>query len=452
MQRSLTFFTTLLFVISCVGLQPGVSLADPPGNAPLNPEMVQNWHQWRGPFGNGEAAADAAPPIQWNETLNTGWVADLPGEGASTPVVWGDQVFVLSAEATERKADTPPVADAAAKTIPPDVFHQFIVTSIDRHTGKVRWQKVATEQVPHEGKHNTHTYAAASPTTDGERLYVSFGSRGIFCYTMEGDLLWQKDLGNMKTRFGWGETVNPSIAGESLIVNWDQEEGSFITSLNAKTGEELWRKSRTDEVTSWNTPLITQFNGKTLAIVNGTHRARAYDVQNGDVIWECGGQTTNAIPSPIRFGDFVVCMSGYRGAASFAIPLSSTGDVTNAPSLLWKHDQGTPYVPSPTVSGSRLFFTAQTTDVMSCIDLETGRPVSERLRLDGPGNMYASPLAANGFVYFIGRNGTAVVVRDDSSFEIVARNTIDGTFDASPVAVGRQLFLRSWTKLYCIQE
>jgi outer membrane protein assembly factor BamB len=174
-------------------------------------------------------------------------------------------------------------------------------------------------------------------------------------------------------------------------------------------------------------------------------------VSDGSVVWECGGQTINAIPSPIRFNDFVVCMSGYRGAASRAIPLTSVGDVTDSPSLLWKHDQGTPYVPSPTVSGHRLFFTAGTADVMTCLDLTTGKPVSDRLRLDGPGNTYASPLAANGHVYFIGREGTAVVVKNEPPFEVVSRCSLNGTFDASPVAVGGQLFLRSWNKLYCLQ-
>jgi len=452
MKRSLITPGLLLFGSFLSWLQPDVYAAEPRGSKPLRPEMMQQWHQWRGPWGSGEAASNAVPPLQWNESMHVRWVADLPGEGTSTPVVWDDQIFVLSAEPTERKADAPPVADVTSKTIPPNVFYRFLVTSIDRGTGQVRWQKLATEEVPHEGKHHTHTYAAASPTTDGERLYASFGSRGIFCYTMDGQLLWQNDLGDMKTRFGWGEAVNPSITGDTLIVNWDQEEGSFITALDAKTGQERWRRSRPNEVTSWNTPLITQFKGTTLAIVNGTHRARAYNVENGDVIWECGGQTTNAIPSPLQFDDFVVCMSGYRGAAAFAIPLTSTGDVTESSSLLWKHTQGTPYVPSPTICGSRLYFTAQTTDLMTCLDATTGRPVSERVRLNGPGNTYASPLAANGYVYFLGRNGTTVVVKDGSSPEIVATNTLSGTFDASPVAVGRQLFLRSWTGLYCIQE
>jgi outer membrane protein assembly factor BamB len=429
-----------------------VAAADPAARGGVPAAVESQWHQWRGPYGTGEASDSAKPPLNWNDSTNIRWVADLPGEGTSTPAVWGDQIFVLSAESTERKAENPPVADVNAKTSPPDNYYRFIVTCVDRSTGSIRWQQLATEQVPHEGHHPTHTYAAASPTTDGERVYASFGSRGIFCFTMQGELLWQKDLGDMTTRFGWGEAVTPSITGEFLIVNWDQEQDSFITALDAKTGEERWRKERPDEATSWNTPFITEFGGRTLAIINGTARARAYDVGTGEVIWECGGQTVNAIPSPVRYEDFVVCMSGFKGAASFAIPLTSSGDVTDSASLLWKHDQGTPYVPSPTLSGHRLYFTGSNSDVMTCLDVRTGTPIAERKRLSGVGDIYASPVAANGHVYFLGRQGTTAIVRDSDATEIVATNSINDSFDATPVAIGRQLFLRSWTKLYCIEE
>jgi outer membrane protein assembly factor BamB len=414
----------------------------------LEPES--NWPQWRGPFANGSAASSAKPPVEWDASRNVTWVAELPGKGSATPCVWGNQIFVLSAEPTERTSEAPVTKRADSKTEPPNVFYRFVVTSLDRTSGKVLWQKIATEQVPHEGTHPTHTYAAGSPVTDGEFLYASFGSRGLFVYSLDGDLVWQKDLGDMNTRFGWGEAVTPALAGDLLIVNWDQEEDSFIVALDRKTGEERWRKDRTGEATSWNTPLITTVAGKTVAIVNGSGKARAYDVTGGEVLWECGGQTTNAIPSPVQFEDFVVLMSGFKGAAAFAVPLDSTGDLTESKKWKWTHHDGTPYVPSPTVSHHRLYFTAGNTDVLTVVDLRTGKNLVEKLRL-GIGNTYASPLAANGFVYFVGREGTSVVVKDDDKPEIISKNVINDTFDASPVAIGDQLLLRSWTKLYSIQ-
>ena len=270
---------------------------------------AENWVQWRGPTADGIASPTANPPLQWDSKTNIAWVADLPGQGTSTPIIWDDQVFVLSAEKTSRKSLTPVENDERAKTVPDEFFHRFLVTSIDRVTGKMRWQKLATEQVPHEGRHMTNTYAAGSPTTDGERLYVSFGSRGIFCYTLTGDLVWQVDLGDMRTRFGWGEAVTPVLAGDLLIVNWDQEEGSFIIALDKRTGKSVWKVDRPEEVTSWNTPLVTTHDGKQMVIVNGTGSAKAYDAQTGEQIWACGGQTINAIPSPIRFEDTAICMA-----------------------------------------------------------------------------------------------------------------------------------------------
>ena len=256
----------------------------------------------------------------------------------------------------------------------------------------------------------------------------------------------------MLTRFAWGEAVTPALAGDALIVNWDQEAGSFVVALDTKTGEERWRRERPDEKTSWNTPLVAEFEGRMFVILNGSGKARAYDVANGDVVWECGGQTTNAIPTALRFGDNVMCMSGYRGAASFSIPLSSKGDVTGTDQIRWSHPAGTPYVPSPTLAGRRLVFTGAHSDILTCLDAETGKALIERRRIPGVGGFYASPLAAHGHLYFVGREGTVAVLKDNETLDVVGTNSLEGLFDASPIAVGKQLFLRSWNRLYCIAE
>ncbi|MDZ4850554.1 MAG: PQQ-binding-like beta-propeller repeat protein [Pirellulaceae bacterium] len=417
-----------------------------------NGNASENWMQWRGPTADGVAGMQARPPLHWDLKTNIAWIAELPGEGSATPIVLENQVFVLSAEKTQRKSPKPVSNDTRAKTIPDEFFYRYIVTSFDRNTGERRWQKIATEQVPHEGRHETHTNAAGSPTTDGERLYASFGSRGIFCYSIDGELIWQVDLGDMRTRYGWGEAVTPVLAGELLIVNWDQEEDSYLIALDKRTGETVWRTERPGEVTSWNTPLVTEFNGKSIIVVNGTGSAKAYDAGTGEVLWACGGQTTNAIPSPIRFQDTVICMSGYRDAFACAIPLDSRGDITGNDLLRWKVKQGTPYVPSPIVSKERLFFTAGNTDVLSCIDARTGKSLLERKRLAGVTSLYASPMLANGHLFFVGRGGTTVVIKDNESLDMVSVNELNDAIDASPVAVDNQLFLRGWKKLYCLQE
>ncbi len=254
---------------------------------------------------NGAAASEARPPVQWDAKKNVKWVTPIPGEGSSTPVAWEDQLFVLSAQATDRKSDKPADSDPDDKTTPPDVYYKFIVTSVDRQTGNVRWQQVATEQVPHEGKHQTHTYAAGSPVTDGKHLYASFSSRGIFAYTLDGQWRWQVDLGDMQTRFGWGEAVTPR-----LLTTNDCQLGSRERLVHHSAGhcygQTVVARRATGEVTSWNTPLIVKDGTRTLVVVNGTHRVKAYDAATGQEVWACGGQTVNAIPSPVQFKDTVI--------------------------------------------------------------------------------------------------------------------------------------------------
>ncbi|MCA9064740.1 MAG: PQQ-like beta-propeller repeat protein, partial [Planctomycetaceae bacterium] len=425
-----------------------------PGHVTRNVDAADsdNWPHWRGPTANGVASPEARPPVEWGPGKNIRWVAALPGEGSSTPIIHAGRIYVTSAAATDRQAEEPLRQRETSKTTPPGVYYRFDVTCLDRNTGDVVWQKTLVEAVPHEGHHPTHTYAASSPTTDGKRLYVSFASRGLFALNFDGDILWEQDLGDMHTRFGWGEAVTPVLAGDQLIVNWDQEEHSFICALNCADGKISWKTDRPGEVTSWNTPLIVSAGNRTLAVVNGTGRVRAYDVANGEEIWQCGGQTVNAIPSPLPFQNNVICVSGYRSAFAVSIPVSSTGDVTESASLNWKYGQGTPYVPSPVISGERLLFTAGNTDVLSCISAGTGQELLPRRRLTGLSTAYASPVVAGGNLYFTGRDGVTVVLRDDDSLTPVATNSLNDTIDASPVAVGSQLFLRSWSKLYCIEQ
>lgn len=415
-------------------------------------EQLEHWHQWRGPFANGSAASAARPPIVWDRSQNIKWVTELAGTGTSTPIVWGNRVFILSAKETNRRSDRPPIQEQQSKTVPPDVYFQFVVTCVNRQTGDVLWQQLAIEDVPHEGHHPTHTYAGSSPTTDGKRLYVSFGSRGIFCYSLDGELLWKTDPGDMKTRYGWGESVTPVIQGEWLIINWDQEEGSFITCLDPATGGEKWKTARPKEVTSWNTPLVTEYNGRWMVVANGTDMVRAYDVETGTEIWSCAGQTVNAIPSPLRYADSAIVMSGYRGAFAAAVPLGSVGNVTDSKTLKWRHRQGTPYVPSPLLAGNRLMFTGGNGNILTVLNVDSGQPIGEPRRLSLIGNLYASPVAAGGHIYFLDRDGTCLVLKNNDELSVVAVNRLEDATDASPVAIDRQLFIRSRTKLYCIAE
>jgi outer membrane protein assembly factor BamB len=442
--RRLTFS-----LVICLGLYPVSAEAGSSSSDPLD-----NWQQWRGPLATGFAPR-GNPPLRWDDHTNIRWKAPIAGRGSATPIIWGDQVFVLTAVDTGRAADAAdlPTADGKLpkRTKPPTTYHRFLVLALDRWTGKVRWQRIATEQVPHEGHHPTHSYAAASPSTDGKYLYASFGSRGIYCYDIAGTLRWHRDLGRMQTRLGWGEGASPTLHGDALIVNWDQEVGSFLTVLDARTGETRWKVAR-DEPTSWATPLAVEHNGRTQVIVNGTNRVRSYDLATGAVIWQCGGQTVNAIPSPVRVGALAICMSGYTGSAAYAIPLEATGDLTGTSRVAWHYDRGTPYVPSPLLMGDRLYFTGANTPMLTILDVHTGKPLIDRARLPGLTSLYASPAAAADRMYFVGRDGTTLVLRSGDKLDVLATNRLNDPVDASPAIVGDQLFLRGEKYLYCIEE
>ena len=415
---------------------------------------LAHWHQWRGPNADG-ASPDGDPPLRWDEKTNVRWKAPIPGKGSGTPVVWGDKVFVVTAEDTGRAADPAdlPKDDPRfeKKTNPPKTYYRFVVICLDRRTGKVLWERTATEQVPHEGHHPTHSYAAASPTTDGRHLYVSFGSRGLYCYDLGGALQWKRDFGRMRTRLGWGEGSSPALHGDTLVVPWDQEADSFVVALDARTGATRWKVDR-DEVTSWSTPLIVEHGGRTQAVVSATKRVRSYDLATGKVLWECGGMTVNVIPCPVARDGVVYCLSGYRGSYGVALPLDTEGDLTDGGKILWHVTQGTPYVPSPLLVGERLYFTQTNQPLLTCLDVKTGKALIDRARLPGLRELYASPVAAAGRVYLTGRDGTTLVIRRADKLEVLATNRLDDPIDASPAVVGRQMFLRGEKHVYCISE
>ncbi len=229
------------------------------------------------------------------------WKIPLPGKGLSTPIVWGDQIFLTSAIPLDKKASEETLAklkEGQASWMQPklpEYLQQFVVYSIDKNTGKTLWQKVVREQFPHEGTHNDGSWASQSCVTDGEYLIASFGSFGIYCFDLKGNLKWEKDLGDMNIRASFGEGSSPALYNDYLIVNWDHEKDSYIYVLNKKDGEVIWKKKR-DEKTSWSTPIVVPVKGKRQLIVSATGKSTAYDLQNGDIIWEISGMTENVIP------------------------------------------------------------------------------------------------------------------------------------------------------------
>lgn len=412
------------------------------------------WGQWRGPTGIG-ISPQGDPPTSWSEEQNVRWKVEIPGTGSSTPIVWGDRIFLLTVIKTDRVAeDAVPAAEQPQRPFGilfPTNYHQFVVLCLDRKTGKTLWQQVAAELVPHEGVHPDNDYASASPVTDGQHLYVSFGSNGVFCYDLDGNLQWKRNVAQLKTRNSFGEGSSPALHGQTLVTVWDQEGPSFIEAMNAKTGETLWKKDR-DEVTSWATPLIVERAGRTQVIVNATTRVRSYDLATGEVIWECGGQVTNVAPSPVANDKLVFCTSGYRGSALLALPFDQEGDLTDSDKIAWRHDRGTPYVPSPLLYDGRLYITQLNNGILTCLDADSGKVLFDRTRMPGISSLYASPVGAAGRIYFTSRDGATLVIKNADTLEVLAQNKLSDEFDASPAIVGQEMFLRGKKYLYCLGE
>jgi outer membrane protein assembly factor BamB len=444
MKYPATLGITVVFLLTTVCMHAPVVAAD------------DGWPTWRGPAANGTAAR-GNPPVTWSESENIKWKVEIPGQGHSSPVIWGNKIFLQAAidtgkvkSAEAQPAQPPASGRKGLSTGAPKTIHKFDLVCVDRATGKILWQKTATEAVPHEGHQPTGTFANYSPVTDGKYVWVSFGSRGLHCFDLDGNLKWSQPLPTMQTVMGFGEGSSPALAGDAVIVVCDQEAGSAIFAFNKVTGEQLWRKDR-DERTSWATPAVAEVDGKAQVIVSATKLTRSYDVETGALIWQCGGQVRNVIPSPVLGFGMVFCTSGYQGSSLQAIKLAgSRGDLSGTDAVAWQVNKGTPYVSSPLLYGNRIYVFSVLTPKLSCYEARAGKPLFTEQTLEGINQVYASPVGVADRVYCPGRNGLTVVIRNADTFEVLATNKLDDGFDASPAVIGDELYIRGHKFLYCL--
>lgn len=419
---------------------------------PIKPSSA-HWAQWRGPATTGVAPGDA--PTRWDDTTNVKWATPVPGRGFSSPIVWGDRVFVTTAVPT--RAQGAPSGRSrgsfAGGGAGADIAHRFDVLALDRVTGRILWQRTATVATPHEGYHRQYgSFASNTPVTDGRHVWVSFGSRGLYAYDMDGTLVWKRAAGvQMRMHMQFGEGAPFLLHGDRLFHTFDHQGDSFMVALDKHTGKEVWRADRA-EISNWSMPVVVEHQGTRQVVVSATRKTRAYDYDSGRLVWEVAGLGQNTIPSPVQFGDLVFVMSGFRNPNLMAVRLGRTGDLTGTDAIVWSTTRGTSYTPSPVLHDGMLYVLTDS-GMLSNFDAKTGKPHYRQVRLPKPYNFKASPVAAGGKLYLSTEEGDVVVVKLGAAFEVLAINALtDQSFVASPAVAAGDMFLRSRTTLYRISE
>jgi outer membrane protein assembly factor BamB len=396
-----------------------------------------DWPRWRGPNDDGMARGDA--PLRWSDTEHIAWKAAVPGRGHSSPVVWGNRIFLTTA------------VPAGAPAAGPLQEHRFVVLCLDRATGKTIWERVARTATPHQTYHPQYgSFASNSPLTDGKYVYAFFGSRGLYAYTLDGDPVWQKDFGQLRMFMNFGEGAWTALDGSTLVVVWDHEDASFLIGLDKTTGRELWRTPRQGN-TNWSGPYITTVNGRKQVIVSASREVCAYDLETGAPIWKATGLGQNTIPAPVAAGGLVFVMSGFRNPNLMAIRLGRTGDLTATDAIVWQNQRGNSYSASPVLHDGKLYVLTDS-GMLSVFDAQTGTPFYQQQRLPKPYSFKASPVGANGKLYLASENDDVIVVKMGETFEVLATNTLtDQTFIASPAIVDGEIYLRSQNTLFAIR-
>ena len=411
----------------------------------------RNWAQWRGPDMTG-VSRTAKPPIEWSETKNIKWKVQIPGRGSSSPVVWNDRVFVLTAVPVGVAGEA---QHAPRGALPQRGVHQYKVLAIDRKTGKTVWEHVAREEEPHEPAHGDNgTWASSSAITDGTHVFAYFESRGLYAYDMSGKLIWQADFGDKKMRNQFGEGSTPVLYGNTLVVVWDHlNQPSYVIALDKSTGKELWRVDH-PEMDTWATPLVVNHGGRPQVIVNAMNRVRSFDL--ADRQDRLGG------PGHDDERDSVAGVRQRHGVHHERVPRQQPqgdqarrrqGRHQHHGAIAWQLDRDTPYVPSPLLYDNVLYFLKTNNGLLSAFDAATGKPHYQVQRIaKAPGEVFSSPVGADGRVYITSRDGVTTVIKHGPTYEVLAENTLDDGFDASMALVDNEIFLRGYKYLYAIGQ
>jgi len=422
-------------------------------------DNLANWPQFRGPHSDGVSHADQLPST-WDTSHNVGWRVDTAGRGWSSPVVWGDRIFLTTVVRSEPSEEPKKgLYFGGNRPKPPADAHQWRVLCLDLKTGETLWDYLAHEGPPATAIHLKNSFASETPVVDGERLYAYFGNVGLFCLSHEGELLWKKEVQPRKMKLGWGTAASPALHDGALYLVNDNEESSTLMALDAATGEEKWTIPR-DEKSNWSTPFVWVNEQRTEIITTG-NLVRSYD-PSGELLWQLGNNSSIIIPTPFATGGLLYIASGYVLGLSkpvYAIRPGASGDITldtgesASAAIQWSQANAGPYNTSPLVYQGHLYVLLDQ-GFLVCYDAATGEMIYKRQRLPKGRAFTASPWAHDGKIFCLNEYGTTFVIRAGSEFELLHTNSLDedAMCMATPALAGNRLLIRTEAALYCLQE
>ncbi|HEY6546498.1 MAG TPA: PQQ-binding-like beta-propeller repeat protein [Vicinamibacteria bacterium] len=431
-------------VLACLpSVAVRVSAADPFPDA--------RWPGWRGE-GQG-VVADAKVPLEWSETKNIVWKTELPGRGHSSPIVWGDRIFVTTAVEGEVVPGSPrmkhPQPDGTDFRHPDamgdDRRHAFTVLSVDARSGKLLWERTAWEGVPVDSRHKKASFASPTAVTDGERVYAYFGTEGLYAYDFAGTLAWKFAPGVIGSA-SVGLGTSPVLYKDLVILVCDEENGqrSYVVGLDRKTGREVWRTPRKVEL-SWATPVLLQANGRDELVTAGNQANIAYDPATGKELWRAPGLANNAVTTPLVGDGVVVISTGYPDKRSIAVKPGGSGEVAT----LWQYDKGSAYVPSPILYQGHVYLLTDK-GLVTCLDAKTGAVKYEGQRPPVPATFMASPIALDGRLLLMSQDGDTFVVKAGPEFAVERTNSLGEPISASAAVAGGRLYIRGEKHLFAI--
>ncbi len=427
--------------------------------APENAQL-QQWPQFRGPRSTGVGSSPGLP-TRWSATENVAWKTDIPGKGWSSPIVWGNRLFVTSVVNTgESEPPKKGLYFGGERPKPPSTEHLWKLICLDVNTGKVMWEQTAHHGEPKTSIHLKNSFASETPVTDGQRVYALFGNLGVFCYDLKGNAVWSKRFEPHKTRYGWGTAASPVVHRDRLYIVSDNDEQSYLLALDKHTGKEIWRVDR-DEKSNWSSPFIWEHDGKAEIVTAGSGKVRSYDL-DGKLLWWLTGMSSITIATPYAENGLLYISSGYVGDRSrpiYAIRPGATGDISLKPSqsgneyIAWSKPSSGPYNPSTLLYDSRLYVLYDG-GMVSCFKADTGSMLVDRERLPNGFHFTSSPWAYNGKVFCLNEDGVTFVLSAGDKFEVERTNALadDDMCMATPAIAGDRLMIRTSARIYCIRQ